>query len=131
MGRDRPEKDRGGHTRKVTLGQAPNRATSAANGRAGEKVDFYITVNRYPDDRPCEVFTKATNGYQGWCDAICRLVSLLLQNGVDTQTICRQLQFAHFAPFGRVTGFGFARSFVDFLVRGILTETKEKEGEDR
>ncbi len=120
MGRNKPEKDRSGYTRKVTLGEKPDKP-----------VDFYITVNRYPDGRLCEVFTKATNGYQGWCDAICRLVSLLLQNGVDTQTICRQLQFAHFAPFGRVPGFGFARSFVDFLARGILTETKEKEGEDR
>lgn len=85
-------------------------------------MDFYITLNFYPDGRPCEVFTKATHGYQGWCDAICRLMSLLLQHGVPVEAICRQLEHAHFSPCGMVPGFGFARSFPDYLARWIIEQ---------
>jgi len=114
--RERPARDRSGVTHKVTLGESPD-----------ERTDFYITLNRYPDGRPCEVFAKATKGYQGWCDALCRLMSLLLQHGIEPKAICRQLAFSHFAPFGRVPGFGFARSFPDYLARWIERELGEKE----
>ena len=106
--RQRPPTDRSGVTHKVTLGEPPE-----------PRVDFYITLNRYPDGRPCEVFTKAGGGLQGWCDAICRLMSVLLQHGVPLETICGQLLRSHFAPCGMVPGFGFARSFADYLARWV------------
>jgi hypothetical protein len=121
--RGRPTMNRAGVTHKVTLGEMPDERTDRTASSACRQVDFYITLNRYPDGRPCEIFAKATNGYQGWCDAVCRLVSLLLQHGVQPETICRQLAFAHFAPCGRVPGLElggrswFARSFVDYLAR--------------
>ena len=148
--RKRPATDRQGITHKVTLFEPSHQSTHGAGQAAGAPeasafagptadmsprcsadggaVDFYITLNRYPDGRPCEVFAKATNGYQGWCDAVCRLVSLLLQHGVELQAICRQLAFAHFAPCGRVPSLEpggrswFARSFVDYLARWLESQ---------
>jgi hypothetical protein len=114
-GRMKPPGERLGMTHKVTLGEHPEAPT-----------DFYITLNRFPDGRLCEVFTKATNGYQGWCDAVSRLVSLLLQHGVPLEAICEQLRHAHFAPCGRVPHFGFARSFVDYLVRWMESQCGEE-----
>ncbi len=130
--RERPATNRQGVTHKVTLGEPLHQSKDGGGQAAGAPeasprcpadggaVEFYVTLNRYPDGRPCEVFTKATNGYQGWCDAICRLISLLLQHGVATDAICRQLRHAHFAPFGLVAGSGFARSFPDYLARWLM-----------
>ena len=109
--RERPPLERDGVTHKVTLREA-----------TGEAVDFYITLNRYPDGRPCEVFVKASRGYQGWTDVLSRLVSLLLQHGVPLDAICRQLEYAHFTPCGMVPEFGFARSFPDYLARWMQAQ---------
>ena len=144
--RQRPPMDRSGVTHKVTLyesqqqsgrahaaGQAQQQSGGAhATGQARDAIDFYITLNRYPDGRPCEVFVKAGGVYQGWCDAVCRLVSLLLQHGLPAAAICRQLEFSNYAPCGMVPGFGFARSFTDYLARWIRREiasTTPRKGE--
>lgn len=116
--RQRPPVDRAGVTHKVTLYEPD-----------GAKVNFYITLNCYPDGRPCEVFTKATGCYQGWADVVCRLASLLLQQGVPLETVCRQLERAHFAPFGMVPAFGFARSFPDYLARWIQKQISRRDAE--
>ena len=121
--RERPPMDRWGVTHKVTL-YGPQQQSDGphAAGQAQAAVDFYVTLNRYPDGRPCEVFVRTGGGHQGWCDAIGRLVSLLLQHGVPMGAVCRQLEFAHFAPFGMVPGFGFARSFTDYLARWMKSQ---------
>lgn len=111
VGRRRPPATRAGVTRKATLAEAD-----------GTPVDFYITLNRYPDGRPCEVFAKATNGHQGSCDSLCRLFSLLLQHAVPLASICRQLERSHFPPFGMVPGLGFVRSFSDLLARWVQSQ---------
>ena len=135
--RRKPMRDREGVTHKVTLfeaAEAPEASTfagatadisqrCAADRRA---VDFFLTLNRFEDGRPCEIFTKATHGYQGWCDAISRLVSVLLQHGVPVDTICGQLAYANFAPCGMVPGFGIAHSFPDYLARWLNKEAKKE-----
>jgi hypothetical protein len=113
--RRKPMRDREGVTHKVSLNQ-PGTGL----------VDFFITLNRFADGRPCEIFTKATHGYQGWCDAISRLVSVLLQHGVPVDTICAQLAYASFAPCGMVPGFGMAHSFPDYLARWLVRENAER-----
>lgn len=117
VAREKPTRTRGGVTGKVTLYES-----EAAPGVAADAIDFYVTLNRFPDGRPCEVFVKATGGYQGWCDALARLVSVMLQHGITVETIGQQLAHAHFAPFGMVPEFGFARSFPDYLARAVLGE---------
>jgi hypothetical protein len=112
--RERPATDRQGITHKVTLGESPD-----------DRTDFYITLNRYPDGRPCEVFAKATGGYQGWCDCLARLMSLLLQHGVPVAVMCGQLERAHFPPFNMVPGARHARSFPDYLARWMEGQTTD------
>ena len=115
--RRKPMRDRAGVTHKVSLNQP-----------GVGSVDCFITLNRFEDGRPCEIFTKATHGCQGWCDAISRLVSVLLQHGVPVETICAQLAYASFAPCGMVPGFGMAHSFPDYLARWLQGE-EEGQGE--
>ena len=135
--RERPGTTRIGVTHRVLLTDPPyedeHGTGQAAGGSAqpdeSRRVRFYIMLNRYPDGRPCEVFVKASHGYQGWCDAVARLVSLLLQHGVGVEVICRQLAHGHFAPFGMVPRFGFARSFPDYLARWMLGECGTRSAE--
>ena len=117
--RRKPMRDREGATHKVSL-----------NEPGVGRVDFFITLNRFSDGRPCEVFTKATHGYQGWCDAISRLVSMLLQHGVPVETICKQLAYASFAPRGMVPGFGMAHSFPDYLARWMKAVANKEESKE-
>jgi hypothetical protein len=124
--RRRPEQDRAGVTHKVTLFQSAGAPEATPRCPAdGIAIDFFITLNRFEDGRPCEIFTKATHGYKGWCDAISRLVSVLLQHGVPVETICAQLAYASFAPCGMVPGFGMAHSFPDYLARWLVRENAE------
>ena len=129
--RERPPMDRVGVTHKVTLYLSAGALGTgqALDGQKSQAVDFYITLNRYADGRPCEVFVKATNGYQGWCDAICRLTSLALQHGVPADSIIRQLENSQFPPSGRVPGFGFVGSFPDYLAKWLKKEGMGKKAE--
>ena len=126
--RRKPMRDRAGVTHKVSLNEPGVGLVDHAASSASGQVNFFITLNRFEDGRPCEIFTKATHGCQGWCDAISRLVSVLLQHGVPVETICAQLAYASFAPCGMVPGFGMAHSFPDYLARWLQGE-EEGQGE--
>lgn len=98
--------------------------------------EYYLTVNRYPDGTPCEIFVKGSqygSGQAGWVDAFSIAVSYVAQGG-SLEDLLDKLAHMQFSPAGFVAGEGpihIASSPVDYLARwiqqvalGSPTETK-------
>jgi hypothetical protein len=85
-------------------------------------VDGYCTISVYPDGVPGEVFLiigKEGHELHGWADKWARLVSLLLQHGVDPRTIYEAMKFQSFEPCGltNLPQVPLCKSIPDLIVR--------------
>ena len=91
-------------------------------GDAGAK--GYVTVGLYDDGSVGEIFVKMDKqGSQlsGWADCWAIAVSMLLQNGVPLNEICRKFKGVKFEPSGVTDSqdpdLRFAGSPVDYISR--------------
>ncbi len=87
----------------------------------------YLTVGRYDDGSPGEVFlqmAKAGSTINGLMDTIGILLSLSLQYGVPLETLVRKFSHVRFEPEGitRNPEIPFAKSVVDYLARFLGME---------
>lgn len=85
--RERPPRSREGGVTTFRVGEAKG----------------YLTVNRYPDGRPCEVFLKvAKEGtlLAGVLDTLAIIISHALQHGVPVADIATSLIDMRYEPWG-------------------------------
>lgn len=85
-------------------------------------VDGYCTISTYEDGVPGELFLiigKEGHELHGWADKWARLVSLLLQYGVDPRTIYDAMKWQAFEPQGltNLPQVPFCKSIPDLIVR--------------
>lgn len=103
-----PPTDRSGVTHKFRIG-----------GHSG-----FITVNTYPDGRPCEIFVRmarAGSTLNGMMECFGKSLSLSLQFGVPIGVLVRAFSHHRFEPEG-VTGnkdVPIAKSVVDYMARWL------------
>ena len=99
----RPHSTRHGRTHELTVGP----------------VRLCATVNRNESGLICEIFCKATGGWQGHIDRVCTMASLVLQNGCSSDRIARHLLGDRTEPLGLA---GQPLSIYDALGRVLKTE---------
>ena len=63
-------------------------------------VSIYVTVNADSAGNAREMFIRADNGWQGWCDVLAETASLYLQRGGDLAELYRHWRGHRFAPDG-------------------------------
>lgn len=113
--RIKPPTDRRGDTHKIVLmGQ------SLSNPGETVKVTLYATLNRLPDGRPIEMFIKADNGYQGFCDTLAVTVSLALQYGAPLEAILAKWRGQRYEP----SQIGVGTSIADAIARWLMPPTE-------
>lgn len=84
---------------------ANDRAGLTAKNACGE-FEFYVTVNFYDDNPPtvpCEVFihiSKVGSTVAGFCDALCRSLSVAFQYSIPWEILRNQMLGAKFDPSG-------------------------------
>ena len=102
----------------------PDKRESVTHKVVMGMVEFYVTVGLYPDGTPGEIFIKAgsinpkiedTFGFQGWCDTVGELCSIILQAGVPLPVLCSHLKGKMFKPDGWTEEEHFAQSVPDYL----------------
>ena len=64
------------------------------------KVDILLTVNTDVTGKPLEMFVKASEGYQGWADALALTASLAMQYGCPLGKILEKWRGMRFEPDG-------------------------------
>ena len=80
-----------------------------------EACTLYVTVNTDKDGNPREMFIKADNGFQGWCDVLAETASLYLQcEDGKWETLMRHWRGHRFEPEG---GFREGSSIPDSIRR--------------
>lgn len=79
-------------------------------------VTMYVTINVDEDGFPREMFVKADEGWQGWCDVLAETASLYLQRGGTLPELCRHWRGHRFEPSG-IAGQG--SSLVDAIARRL------------
>lgn len=100
--REKPPVTRFGITRRIKVGA----------------VTMYVTINHAEDGRALELFVKCDEGWQGWCDALSRAVSLGLQYGTPMDVLMSHWRGMRFQPDGfGDNGEGFQGSLVDAIAR--------------
>jgi len=85
-------------------------------------IKLFITVNRYPDGRPGEVFITADQAgstLDGFCDAWATAISIMLQLGFPMSDLVLKFGFIDFAPRGMTDNpeLPNAKSIPDYVVR--------------
>jgi ribonucleoside-diphosphate reductase alpha chain len=90
----------------------------------------YITVGRYPNGAPGEVFLKMSkegSTVSGLMDSIGILTSLCLQHGVTLKVLCQKLAHTRFEPSGWTGNpeIGYAKSLVDYIFRWMGSRFEE------
>lgn len=90
-------------------------------------VEGYITVGKFEDGQPGEVFiqmAKAGSTINGLTDSIGILVSLCLQYGVPLETLVKKFSHVRFEPEGMTKNrdIPFAKSVVDYVARMLGME---------
>jgi hypothetical protein len=64
-------------------------------------VTLYVTLNRDAEGVPRELFIKADQGWQGWCDVLAETASMYLQlDGSSLEVLCRHWRHHRFEPRG-------------------------------
>ena len=79
-------------------------------------VSLYVTINADAQGVPREMFAKADQGWQGWCDALAVTASLAMQYGCPLADILAKWRGMRFAPDG-IAGQG--ASLPDAVAREI------------
>jgi ribonucleoside-diphosphate reductase alpha chain len=87
----------------------------------------YITVGKYDDGTPGEVFiqmSKAGSTINGLMDCVGTLVSLCLQYGVPLETLVKKFSHVRFEPEGMTKNrhIPFAKSVIDYVARELGME---------
>jgi len=95
--------------------------------RVGE-VKVFITLNRDEDDKPIELFAKATHGWQGWGDCLMEMASVAMQHGTPLAIITQHMRFRRMEPMG-IAGQG--NSIPDAIAIWLETQLTEKEKEQK
>ena len=89
----------------------------------------YITVGKYEDGRPGELFIKMSkvgSTTSGLMDTIGILTSLCLQHGVPIEVLASKMENMRFEPIEE----GKATSVVDYIFRWIRDQFKKKKDDD-
>jgi len=84
----------------------------------------YITVGKYEDGTPGEVFIKMSkegSTVSGLMDAIAIGMSIMLQNGIPLETIVRKYELMAFEPAGHTNNKSIptAKSIVDYIAKWL------------
>jgi len=87
-------------------------------------IDLYITVGKYPDGRPGEVFLKMGkegSTMSGMCRAWTVMVSLALQSGIPLAHIIRKFKGWTFEPYGPTSNPAVPEctSVMDYIARWL------------
>ena len=108
--RERPPARRsGGITQEVSIG--------------GHQI--YLTMNPYPDGRPCEIFlelSKEGTTLRAFGNLVAMMISMGLQHGVPVERYVRLMRHLRFEPAGIVEGHDrikMVSSIADFLAREL------------
>ena len=92
--------------------------------------DFYIIVGLYANGKPGELFAKEGQSDAPMLDQWCRAVSIMLQDGHDTEDLVKKFGYAKYEPSG-LTDCKLVRtafSITDYIVRWLHCYFGEKEG---
>jgi ribonucleoside-diphosphate reductase alpha chain len=89
--------------------------------------DGYVTVGKYPDGRPGEVFivmAKEGSTIGGLMDSLGTSVSIGLQYGVSLESYVRKLAYSRFEPWGYTPNpdIPIAKSIADYVFRWLGME---------
>lgn len=127
--RERLQDTRKGVThRGVIYGQAEVCPHCKGVVRDGKR-KLFVTVNRFEDGRPGEVFVsldEAGSAVDGLADMWAVAVSLCLQYGVPFEVLLNKFSFQRFQPAGMTESRGLCGSIVDYVVR-FIDEILKKE----
>lgn len=105
--------------------------------------ELYITVGHYPDTgQPGEVFLtlgKVGSTMRGMLDLMGIQFSLLLQNGVELDALCRKFENVQFEPHGRTDNPNISecKSIADYVGKWLRwryidhAPTRTEQGSDR
>lgn len=86
-----------------------------------EEVDGYVTVGRYPQGSPGEIFIRMGQEHgstvQGFADLWATAFSMLLQFGVPMEVLTTKFRHVAFEPSGRTNNpeIAFCRSLPDYV----------------
>ena len=92
--------------------------------KLADQVTLYVTVNTDKHGTPREMFIKADQGWQGWCDVLAETASLYLQcSGSEWATLMRHWRLHRFDP----QAIGKGNSIPDAISRAMEEEQKATE----
>lgn len=94
--------------------------------------EFYITVGKFPDGRPGEVFIKIGkegSTMSGVYDFIGIAISMLFQTGWTITQLASKFKDVTFVPCGKTSNKDIpdAKSIVDYIFRWLEKEFPEKD----
>jgi ribonucleoside-diphosphate reductase alpha chain len=97
--------------------------------------NVYVTVGLYVDGSPGEVFltcSKVGSLERGLLDTLAVMISMLLQQQVPLEVVCKKLCSVKFEPSGLTgnTQIPTADSIVDYLGKWLWLKFGRKGGED-
>jgi ribonucleoside-diphosphate reductase alpha chain len=95
-----------------------------------ERLKGFITLNRYADGRPGEVFVTVKpygDDAQGYVNAFAVCVSWMLQEGISLEAIVGKFSFWHFGVSGWTGNkeIPHARSVIDYVARWVEGQCAE------